>query len=335
MTFILDNNFKYKCLTLDELVINLDRLSRFKSPEESFSRVFSEIIFKYLITPKYSKNEIENLNPQTISNIVQKIWNNSVENIFKVKSKDPHNILKTHINNAFKNYDERTEIFISTKLNIIEILKNIDFDTAPINLKFLIKVAELKEKNLQNYTKIREDFSLKFPIKKLLIVEGITEEILLPVFASKLGLDFDKKGIFVLGAGGKSKSPSLYLKLRDKLKVPVVLLFDNDAKEISEILNKSLLKKDKIILIDKGEFEDILSPYTIKRALNNEYKPITPLQIEELRLKNKMCENIELFYQTRHLGEYKKSRVAKILAENIKYDSDISEEIKNIIKIII
>ena len=48
-----------------------------------------------------------------------------------------------------------------------------------------------------------------------------------------------------------------------------------------------------------------------------------------------MCENIELFYKSRHLGEYKKSKVAKILAENIKYDTDISDEIKNIIKMII
>ena len=164
---------------------------------------------------------------------------------------------------------------------------------------------------------------------------GITEEILLPVFANKLDSNFDELGIYILGAGGKSKSPSLYLKLRDKLKIPVILLFDSDAKEICEVLNKSLLKKDKTILIEQGEFEDILSLNTIKRSLNTEYKPATPLQIDELRIKDKMCDNIDLFYKTRHLGEYKKSKVAKIIAENIKYDTDISIEIKKIIKMII
>lgn len=328
-------NIKYKYLTFDELVINLDRLSRFKNPEESFSRVFSEIIFKCLITPKYSKNEIENLDPKIIANIVQKIWNGSVEKNLKFKTKITNNILKTHINNSFKNYDERTKIYISTKLNIEPILKKINYDSAPTNLKFLIKAINLEEKNYKNFENIRQNFKLKFPVKKLLIVEGITEEILLPVFAKKLGLDFDEQGIFVLGAGGKSKSPSLYLKMKNMLKIPVILLFDYDAKEISELLSKSLLKKDKIILIKQGEFEDILSPNTIKRSLNTEYKPATPLQIEELRQNSKMCENIELFYKSRHLGEYKKSKVAKILAENIKYDTDISDEIKNIIKMII
>ena len=57
-----------------------------------------------------------------------------------------------------------------------------------------------------------------------------------------VGYNFDELGIFILGAGGKSKSPSLYLKLKDKLKIPVIMLFDSDAKEICEFLNKSLYK---------------------------------------------------------------------------------------------
>ena len=44
-----------------------------------------------------------------------------------------------------------------------------------------------------------------------------------------------------------------------------------------------------------------------------------------------MCENIEEFYKSRHLGEFKKSKLSKIIAENIKYETDITEEIKNII----
>ena len=87
--------------------------------------------------------------------------------------------------------------------------------------------------------------------------------------------------------------------------------------------------------INTSTKEIVIPINTIKRALNAEYTPATPLQIQELRLKEKMCENIELFYKSRHLGEYKKSKVAKIIAENIKYSTDISEEIKNIIKMII
>ena len=170
-----------------------------------------------------------------------------------------------------------------------------------------------------------------FPIKKLIIVEGITEEILLPVFAEKLKHNFQNEGIYILGAGGKSKSPSLYMKLKDKVKIPIILLFDNDAKEICDILKNNLHDKDKIIIISNGEFEDILSLNLLKRALNNEYEPATPVVIDDLRIYNKMCENIEEFYKSRHLGEFKKAKLSKIIAENIKYETDITEEIKNII----
>ena len=71
---------KYKLLSFEELVINLDRLSRFKLPEDSFYRVFSDIILKYLISPKYSKSDIEKLDAKYLSKIVKKIWNDSVKN---------------------------------------------------------------------------------------------------------------------------------------------------------------------------------------------------------------------------------------------------------------
>ena len=143
--------------------------------------------------------------------------------------------------------------------------------------------------------------------------------------------DFNKEGIFILGAGGKSKSPTLYTKVKDKIKIPIIFLFDSDAKEICTFLQDNIEKKDKIILIESGEFEDIISLNLLKRALNDEYKPATPIIKEELHIYKKMCENIENFYRTRHLGEFKKSKLSKIIAKNIKYNTDITNEIREII----
>lgn len=337
MNLVKLNQLKYKKLSLDELIINLDRLSRFKLPEESYKRVFFSIIFKNLISPKYSKKEIETLDAVYISNIVKKIWNESVESFSKDKKVNliPNKILKLLINNSFKNYDEYTKILINTKLNIKPILKKIDYESAPLNLKFLItSTNNLKDKEsitIDDLISIREKFSLRFPVKKLLIVEGITEEILLPVFAHKLGLNFDKNGIYIHSAGGKSKSPALYLGLKDKLKLPIILLFDSDAKEICSNLKNTLIKKDNYIIINNGEFEDILAINLLKRSLNNEYLPATPLKLSDLRIYPKMCENIEFFYKNRNLGEFKKAKLSKIIAQNVKYPSDITYEIKKII----
>ena len=79
---LFSKDIKFKFLSLDELSISVDRLSRFKLPEEAYFRVFSSILQKSLITPKYSKKELEELPAEIISKLVKHIWNKSVENIF-------------------------------------------------------------------------------------------------------------------------------------------------------------------------------------------------------------------------------------------------------------
>ena len=332
-----DKTFKYKMLTVDELVINLDRLSRFKLPEYSYFRVFSSIIQKNLIFPKYNKSELENLSPEINSYIVKEIWNKSVQNIWgKSNSFDSaYKAQKMLINQTYKNIDEKTSVFVKTVLRFSEILNSLSNNELPKNLKFLKKVSDTyKDSNFsfKDLIQLRDEHALEFPISRLIIVEGITEEILLPVFANKLGVNFDEKGIFILGAGGKSKSPALYFELKDKIKIPISILFDDDAKDIVDVLNTNLLKKDKSVLIQKGEFEDILSVNLIKRSLNAEYEIAVPITKSELLLYPRMCQNLEEFYRTRHLGEFKKAKLSKILAENIKYDTDVTEDIKCLIK---
>lgn len=338
MAIINKDKIKYKLLSFDELVINLDRLSRFKLPEESYNRVFNTILYKNLIYPKYSKKDLESLSSELISKYVQIIWNNSVSEIFGKceNNSEVNKALKMMAEIPFKNIDKNTKTLINTKLYLSPILNKLDENSVPLNIKFLVFVNKtfnsLNPLTRDKIDSFRYKYALKYPVKKLVIVEGITEENLLPVFAEKLHFDFDKDGIFILGAGGKSKSPSIYMNLRERLKIPVVLLFDSDAKEICEILKTNLLKKDKMIIIEKGEFEDILSLNLLKRALNNEYETKTPLVKDDLHIFNKMCENIEYYYRTRNLGEFKKSRLSKIIANNIKYDSDITPEIKKLIK---
>ena len=44
-----------------------------------------------------------------------------------------------------------------------------------------------------------------------------------------------------------------------------------------------------------------------------------------------MCANLEEYYRTRNLGEFKKAQFAKLLSENIKYQTDVSQDIRNLI----
>ncbi len=319
---ISNNSVKFKYLSKNELLINLDRLSRFKLPEESYKRVFYDVILKCLINPKYGINNLDNMPCRELCNLFKYIWNSSVEYNYKKKiTGNEFNLLKYICLNSFKNLDEKTKLLINTNIYIEPILETIEKS----------EVRNLQNLKLNLHKKKNE---LIFPVKKLVIVEGITEEILLPVFSKKLGCDFNKNSILVMGAGGKSKSPALYMKLRNKLKIPIILLFDNDAKEICDELNSVLKKKDKMILIKKGEFEDILSLNLIKRTLNNEYETLTPIRKKHLMLYPKMCDNLQYIYRTMQLGEFKKAKFAKIISKNIKYKTDLTQEIKSIISCI-
>ena len=112
----MQSSIKYKFLSFDELVINMDRLSRFKSPDESFSRVFNSIIYRNLISPKYSKVDIERLDSRIIVSIVEEIWNASVDNIFDIKgiaNQSVNKALNVSVEATFKNIEQRTKSFLN------------------------------------------------------------------------------------------------------------------------------------------------------------------------------------------------------------------------------
>lgn len=65
-----------------------------------------------------------------------------------------------------------------------------DDKTCQLTLKWLISLTHNK-----NESENREALGVKYPLKKIVIAEGITEEILLPKFAKINEHNFDKSGI--------------------------------------------------------------------------------------------------------------------------------------------
>ena len=49
---------KFKNLTKEQIIISLDRLTRFKNTREKYLRVFSDILISNLIEPKLKKSDI-------------------------------------------------------------------------------------------------------------------------------------------------------------------------------------------------------------------------------------------------------------------------------------
>lgn len=66
-----------------------------------------------------------------------------------------------------------------------------------------------------------------FFARKIVLVEGETEEYALPIYARALGYDFDSNNVSVVNAHGKDNLDQLY-QMYQAFGIPIYLIFDND-----------------------------------------------------------------------------------------------------------
>lgn len=308
---------KIKPLTKEQLIISIDRLTRFKETETKYLRVFKDIIVTNLIEPKIKRHELDEIDYEDIKNYAEEIINSSVANT--------QNDLQINQNlfeyeNSVFNLSKNTQTLLKNKINYNAII-NIFPDKIPNNLKWLKTYkGSLNTAN-----------GLGYPVQKIVLCEGITEEILLPVFSKLCGFNFDEHGIHVISAGGKNQVVKYFYNFAECLKIPIFVLLDNDAKKNLEEINPKLRNFDKIHLLKSGEFEDLLPNSLIARTLNYATQNISLAPIDELEEATSKVEFLEEFFKHRGVHEFKKAEFANLVKQNIKDVSDVSEEIVEII----
>ena len=308
---------KIKPLTKEQLIISIDRLTRFKETETKYLRVFKDIIVTNLIEPKIKRHELDEIDYEDIKNYAEEIINSSVANT--------QNDLQINQNlfeyeNSVFNLSKNTQTLLKNKINYNAII-NIFPDEIPNNLKWL--------KTYKGSLNTAND--LGYPVQKIVLCEGITEEILLPVFSKLCGFNFDEHGIHVISAGGKNQVVKYFYNFAECLKIPIFVLLDNDAKKNLEEINPKLRNFDKIHLLKSGEFEDLLPNSLIARTLNYATQNISLAPIDELEEATSKVEFLEEFFKHRGVHEFKKAEFANLVKQNIKDVSDVSEEIVEII----
>lgn len=78
-----------------------------------------------------------------------------------------------------------------------------------------------------------------FFASKIVLVEGLTEEYSLPIYADALNCSFDPRGVSVVECGGKGSMDRLY-RIFNGLHIPCYMLFDYDhGNSDQNIINKS------------------------------------------------------------------------------------------------
>ncbi len=319
-------NSKVKPLTKSQIIISIDRLTRFKNTETKYLRVFKDILTQNLIEPKFKKTDLEKMDYSELRNWAEFVINYSLEMAGLTLENDYliNQRLLNYENSVFEN-NKNVQELLNNKINYKACLSYID-EKSPKNLLWL--------KNLEISSDIRKsrfDNSLRFPIEKVVIAEGATEETLLPEFAKRCEYDFDKEGIYILSAGGKNQVVKLYYQLVESLKLPIFVLLDKDAKENLEEIQPKLRDIDKIHLLDCGEFEDLLPIKLVERTLDYELKNISMLEKEKLNEDIPRVKFLEEVFKTRGMHEFKKVEFAQMVKKNIKHEEDISPEVVEII----
>lgn len=124
-----------------------------------------------------------------------------------------------------------------------------DIETRLPNLKGTVTSESMRDLYSHAYNPRRNE---GFFASKIILVEGVTEEYSLPVYADALpNCAFDPQGISVVECGGKGTMDRLF-RIFNELHIPCYLLFDYDSGNS----DKNITDKSKELLALAGESKD-------------------------------------------------------------------------------
>ena len=347
------NNLKIKYITEEEFISYIDWLTRLKNPINNLLRVCDKILIKNCLEPKFSTKKAEDMSLFKKFEIAHIIWDKSIKNLLKDKKYPTGNNLKDFL--IFEEQQTFCENFLLQQIAKLEyeneISKNsysslrqklflpIDdligyFQEKSYTQNFLLRLFEKKNSTLQPSELF--NYKSKFAsIKTLFLVEGITEEKILPKFADLKGINFEENGIKLKAVGGKTHILKYYADVRNLFKIPICILLDADGVDILYELNSILKSKDKVYLINNGEIEDILPHSLIQKSINNYYSSLGTISLLDLKQALPMTKILHNLYKEKGLGEFHKAKFATILQENINSPDDLSGEIEKIFDFLI
>lgn len=301
-------------------------------PEEMLKRlVFSENIKGFTQPANFSESEFV-YEDRILRDIFDKngiVFNNNqlqpYENTTKLREAE-----KTYIHIQMNH-----PINISGFLHAASAQKNLTPETSRLTkLNNFIKERTQTLEEIYNFAeKYREENSACKPYRMIVMVEGSTEEILLPVFCRLAGVNFNKEGVFLISAGGKNQSERIYSTLRQETDLPIFIILDSDAVKTAEEIKLKMRLKDCIHLISAGEFEDILSDTLICRAINSFCKDwglSEELEPSQIALDASKAHVIENIWKQKGFGEFKKAEFASLISRNILSERDLSPEMREI-----
>ena len=115
-----------KSMDIAQMVLALDRISRFKFPEKKLKRVYVETICAHLISPSFKKTDIEKFDYKSLTQLFTEIWNYSIFQNFDETSNN-YDLNKKYVDEEKKCYKLSSEILnlMPNKVDFYTLVKNI------------------------------------------------------------------------------------------------------------------------------------------------------------------------------------------------------------------
>jgi predicted ATPase len=107
-----------------------------------------------------------------------------------------------------------------------------------------IELAASERQALRLMTEFDAQRSELFFARGVMLVEGITEKIAMPLVFRALGYDINKLGISIVECGGKTKL-ALFVRVARALEIPYVVIADHDVRGIDSSWSETRKKKEE------------------------------------------------------------------------------------------
>lgn len=167
----------------------------------------------------------------------------------------------------------------------------------------------------------------------VIFVEGPTEKTVLPIWASKMGIDFDRMGISMIPTYGKASGRyhlAVWTDAAENTGIPYYFILDKDAQDQTKKLKEKLVPEENLFLLKKGPIEEYYPVERIIDGLKKEYG--IEISEEDKKLESPIEKGIEKLLKAKGKDSAGwKIAIGRAVAESMSLN-EIEDEIKRIIE---
>lgn len=174
-----------------------------------------------------------------------------------------------------------------------------------------------------------------FPQLQVLL-EGPTEEILLPHFCRLQGFDLNTQAVSLIVCGGANQVLRRYRALQEIMDIPILVVLDGDAQRQAEVMAEILRPSDRLHVFAVGEIEDLFEPEVFLGYVNaylQSQRLAAPIALTELTAEDRRTQILDRLWRIRKLGDFDKVGLAHVIIEQAMPLNKVPQEMRELVKV--